>query len=209
MQSITDKQAGMDGMSTDFELSRDELELIQAHRKSKGRNPDYVLWDFDDNLRKVLTDGYDIHDRTGVGCKVLTGITSRIDISSRIPVPTRRATRWQSMLKEYLWFISGSHNINDLDRMGSRVWDYWRDDQFTMENDFPSGSIGYGYGFNLIHYGGDIRNVGSDPGFNQLEYVIDLLKNDPASRRIYDYTADDFELEDYKPLDKQNVPIAI
>jgi thymidylate synthase len=113
------------------------------------------------------------------------------------------------MLKEYLWFISGSHNINDLDRMGSRVWDYWRDDQFTMENDFPSGSIGYGYGFNLIHYGGDIRNVGSDPGFNQLEYVIDLLKNDPASRRIYDYTADDFELEDYKPLDKQNVPIAI
>ncbi len=171
-------------MTQSIDLTDDEYRLILNIREKKKRNPDYVLWDFDDNLEKVLKYGKDVKDRTGVGCRVLSGVTSAIDISKRVPVPTRRATTWKSMLLEYLWFVSGSHNINDLNKMGSRVWDFWRDDQFTQANNFPEGSIGYGYGFNLIHFGGDIRDVENNPGFNQLDYVLDLLQNEPTSRRI-------------------------
>lgn len=145
-------------------------------------NPNYVLYDFDNNMKKLIDSGMFLMDRTGVGCKFLPGVLSTVDISKRVPVPTRRKTAWKSMLKEYLWFLSGSHNINDLNKMGSKVWDFWRDDEFTQKNGFEDGSIGYGYGFNLIHYGADINDPSS--GFNQLDFVINELKTNPASRRI-------------------------
>jgi thymidylate synthase len=143
----------------------------------------YILDNFDDNLRKVLDHGYDMMDRTGVGCRYLPGITTEIDISQRVPVPTRRKTAWKSMLKEYLWFLTGSDNINDLRAMGSKVWDSWDDPEWAKKNGFKEGSIGYGYGPNLIRYGADINNP-EDKGFNQLDYVINELKTNPNSRRI-------------------------
>lgn len=145
-------------------------------------NPDYILHDFDKNLALVLSDGYDMMDRTGVGCRYLPGILTNVDISKRVPVPTRRKTAWKSMLKEYLWFVSGSSNINDLNQMGSKVWDFWRDDKFTEANGFEPGSIGYGYGYNLRNFGGDIKT--GTPGFDQLAYVVNELKTNPTSRRI-------------------------
>ena len=78
----------------------------------------------------------------------------------------------------------GSHNINDLNKMGSKVWDPWRDDEWASRNGFEKGSIGYGYGFNLIHFGGDINDVDKQPGINQLDYVVNELKNNRTSRRI-------------------------
>lgn len=170
---------------TDFGVvSPEEYNIIEKLRKEKQRNPNYVLWNFDDNLEKVINEGFQFSDRTGTGCKVLPGVLSTVDISKRIPVPTRRATVWKSMLKEYLWFLTGSHNINDLNKMGSKVWDFWKDDKWTEQNGFQQGSIGYGYGFNLLHFGGDIHNVEQNPGFNQLDYVVNELKNNRTSRRI-------------------------
>lgn len=174
-----------DNYNSDFAtVSIEEFKLIEKLRKEKERNKNYVLWNFDDNLEKVINTGFNLKDRTGTGCKVLPGILTTVDISERIPVLTRRATSWKSMLKEYLWFLTGSHNINDLNKMGSKVWDFWKDDKFTSENNLPQGSIGYGYGFNLLHFGGDIHNIDKNPGFNQLDYVVNELKNNRSSRRI-------------------------
>lgn len=142
----------------------------------------YILEDFDRNLEKVLRSGYDMMDRTGVGCRYLPGITTEVDISERVPVPTRRKTAWKSMLKEYLWFLTGSDNIQDLRDMGSGVWNAWDDPMWSIKNGFKSGSIGYGYGPNLIRYGADLST--EDAGFNQMDYVINELKNNPNSRRI-------------------------
>jgi len=88
------------------------------------------------------------------------------------------------MLREYLWFISGSNNIKDLNKMGSKVWDFWRNDSWALENGFEEGSIGYGYGTNLIHFGCDLKDMENNPGFNQLDYVINELKTNRNSRRI-------------------------
>ena len=154
-------------------ITEHEYNAILEQRKKQRRNPNYILWDFDDNLEKVINHGFDLKDRTGTGCKVLPGILSTIDISKRVPVPTRRATVWKSMLKEYLWFIKGSHNINDLNAMGSKVWDFWKDDNWTTANHFEQGSIGYGYGFNLLHFVCDIHDIENNPVFNQLyDFVI-------------------------------------
>ena len=164
-------------------ISDDEYKMVMRNRAVKN-NPDYVLMEFDNNMRRVLEEGYEMMDRTGTGVKYLPGITTTIDISERVPVLTRRKTAWKSMLKEYLWFLTGSDKIGDLNAMGSKVWDFWRDEEWATKNGFDSDSIGYGYGPNLIHSGGDLHDLKNNPGVNQMDYVINELKTNPHSRRI-------------------------
>jgi thymidylate synthase len=158
---------------------------------NKPRNSNYILRDFDENLAKVMDNGYDMNDRTGTGCRYLPGIVTTIDISERVPVPTLRATKWKSMLAEYLWFLTGSDRISDLrEKFGSKVWDYWQKSEWAKSKDLSEDSIGYGYGPNLIKFGEDISIYSHDdvdfftPGFNQIDHVINLLKTNPNSRRI-------------------------
>lgn len=147
-------------------------------------NPNYILHNFDKNMKDVLENGFELLDRTNVGCKYLPGILTKVDVSERVPVPTRRETNWKAMLKEYLWFLTGSNNIKDLNKMGSKVWDFWRDDEWALRNGFEEGSIGYGYGTNLIHFGCDLNDMENNPGFNQMDHVINELRNNRNSRRI-------------------------
>jgi len=157
-------------------------------------NPNYILTEYDSALKNILDTGFDIDDdRTGVGTKCLFGISTKYDISSRIPLLTKRKLFWQSIVKEVLWYISGSHNINDLENMGAKIWTPWKSDEFTTKHNLPQGSGGYIYGFNLIHYGADINalentgiGVSDTPinnGFNQLDYVINTLRKTPKSRQ--------------------------
>lgn len=180
-------------------LTKDEYETIVRERQVK-ENPDYVLMTFDQNLQRVLENGYEMMDRTGTGVKYLPGVTTTIDISKRIPVPTRRKTSWKSMLKEYLWFLTGSDKIRDLNQMGSKVWDFWKDEEWAISNGFAADSIGYGYGPNLIHCGGDLNDLERNPGVNQMDYVINELKTNLNSRRIL------FSFWRADTLDKQKLP---
>ncbi len=156
------------------------LNLVQ----NKERNPNYILRNFDENLAKIMDEGYDMEDRTGIGCRYLPGVTTTIDISERVPVPTLRATKWKSMLAEYLWFLTGSHRISYLrNNFGSKVWDAWEKTEGWKDKPWAKDSIGYGYGPNLINFG---ASLGAYPqrGFNQIDHVINLLKTNPSSRRI-------------------------
>jgi thymidylate synthase len=158
-------------------------EIIQ----NKPHNPNYILREFDENLAKIMDNGYDMDDRTGTGCRYLPGITTTIDISQRVPVPTLRATRWKSMLAEYLWFLTGSDLISELrNQFGSKVWDSWQKPEWADSKGLSKDSIGYGYGPNLVRYGQDISDDGGfEPnGFNQVNHVVNLLKTNPNSRRI-------------------------
>lgn len=137
-------------------------------------NPNYILHDFDNNLQQILDHGMNLDDRTGVGCRFLPGILTKVDISERVPIPVKRRTRWKSMLLEYLWFLTGSDRISDLEKMGSKVWNPWKNSEWATSRGFDEDSIGYGYGPNLINYN----------GVNQVDYVINLIKTQPNSRRI-------------------------
>lgn len=155
-------------------------------------NPDYILTEYDNALSNILHNGFDIDgDRTGVGTKCLFGLSTQYDISKRVPILTKRKVTWKSIVKEVLWYISGSHNINDLEQMGAKIWTPWKDDNFTSKHNLPQGSGGYIYGFNLIHYGANIQQIeyatkyGTpiESGFNQLDYVINTLRENPKSRQ--------------------------
>lgn len=152
-------------------------------------NFNYILRGFDYNLAKIMDEGYDMMDRTGVGCRYLPGITTTIDISERVPVCTKRATKWKAMLAEYLWFLTGSDRISVLEnKFNSKVWNSWKKPEWANKKNLDEDSIGYGYGPNLIHYGASLnpyeREMNEDQGFNQVDHVINLLRTNSNSRRI-------------------------
>ncbi|ADG36186.1 Td thymidylate synthetase [Acinetobacter phage Acj61] len=170
-------------------------------------NPNYVMREYDLALRDIIDNGFDIDgDRTGVGTVAKFGINTKYDISERVPVLTKRKVAWKSIVKEVLWYISGSSNINDLEAMGAKIWTPWKSKEFETKHGFVEGSAGYVYGFNLIHFGADVKQVESrrlaeqnpfnnvdehmldkiypkSKGFNQLDYVINTLRANPKSRQ--------------------------
>ena len=144
----------------------------------------YIMREYDRALDRIMQEGWDQKERTGKGCRSYFGLTTRYDISERVPVLTYRKIAWKSFVKEVLWYISGSHNIHHLEKMGCGVWTPWINDEFTNRVRLDQGSIGYGYGHNLIHFGSEIGIPAHiDPGFNQLDYVINTLRNNPSSRQ--------------------------
>lgn len=143
----------------------------------------YIMAEYDSALQNILDNGFTIDgDRTGHGTRCLFGLSTQYDISKRVPIMTKRKVSWQSIVKEVLWYISGSHNINDLEATGSKIWSPWKSDEFTSKHNLEEGSAGYVYGFNLIHFGEDIHNP-NPQGFNQLDYVINTLRDNPKSRQ--------------------------
>jgi thymidylate synthase len=67
---------------------------------------------------------------------------------------------------EMLWFLNGETNIQRFKDAGVKIWDAWADED---------GELGPVYGHQLRNFSGR--------GYDQLESVIDSLKNDPDSRR--------------------------
>ena len=168
---------------------------------------------YDTAMQSILDDGFSMPDRTGIGCKAKFGVSTDYDISTRVPIMTKRKVAYTSIIKEVLWYISGSHSINTLEKMGAKIWTPWKNNEFTRKNGLPEGSGGYIYGFNLIHFGANIyateawkqdvertfpelgpydEEVYSKAGinipvhllgFNQLDYVINTLRVTPTSRQ--------------------------
>ncbi len=181
----------------------------------------YIMTEYDNALRKILDQGFDIDgDRTGKGTRCMFGLSTSYDISEHVPIMTKRKVSWKAILREVLWYISGSHSIAELEQRNCGIWSPWKSDEFTNKHGLPQGSGGYIYGFNLIHFGADIRDTefyksslglyaqyntadaseqerefaarGIDEvekafegklGFNQLDYVINTLRDNPKSRQ--------------------------
>lgn len=167
----------------------------------------YIMSQYDTALNNIFENGFDIEgDRTGVGTRCLFGVNTEYDISEQVPILSYRKVAYKSIIRETLWYISGSHSISELEAQGCGIWTPWKNPAFTQKHGLPEGSGGYIYGFNLIHFGADIKqfenrkafsehhaNTLSDQflddiwknakGFNQLDYVINTLKANPKSRQ--------------------------
>ena len=131
-----------------------------------------------DILRDVLERGERREDRTGVGTLSRFGYQIRYALADGFPAVTTKRLVWKSMVSELLWFVSGSDNINDLKAIypHNRLWDGNYGDYLerlgVSANDGSMGRI----------YGAQWRRWAD--GVDQLQDAIDLIRNDPGSRRI-------------------------
>lgn len=149
----------------------------------------YVVQDYDNALRYILENGKWKENRTGVRTLAVFGIQSRYDLAEGFPLLTKRKINYKACFAELLWFLSGSTNNKDLQELGTNIWTPWVSKDFEDKHGFAEGSFGPVYGFQLRHFGGDYNKgergdgygVG---GFDQLEFIVNKLKNDPSCRRI-------------------------
>lgn len=128
-----------------------------------------------DLLQHVLDHGEKREDRTGTGTLSVFGYQMRFDLQKGFPLVTTKKCHLRSIIHELLWFLQGSTNIKYLNENGVSIWDEWADEK---------GELGPVYGAQWRHWGRGHRDEKGNPiDIDQIEILIDSLKNNPSSRR--------------------------
>lgn len=122
-----------------------------------------------DLLRDILANGIKKTDRTGTGTLSIFGRSIRHDYSYGFPLLTTKKMHTKSILGELLWFLKGTEDASFLLDNGIRIWNEWMMDGPNGNKILP------------WTYGTRWRNF---DGVDQIQNAIDLIKNDPYSRRI-------------------------
>lgn len=149
----------------------------------------YIMQPYDDSLREILANGVRKKNRTGIDTLSIFGIQTRYRIADRFPVLTGRRLWPKAIFAELLWVISGSTLNKDLQALDSNIWTPWVNAKFEKKNNYWPTALGPIYGFQLRHFGGEYGDGDTTHpwygrnGFDQLTYMIELLKSDPDSRR--------------------------
>lgn len=125
-------------------------------------------------------------DRTGVGTYKLFHRSLRFNLQDGFPLLTTKRMSLKSIIGELLWFISGSTNANVLkEKYGCTIWEEWKDED---------GELGKIYGHQWRNFGAaSEENDGwlfGVTGFDQLKWLINEIKTNPTSRRLYVTAAD-------------------
>lgn len=121
--------------------------------------------------KQILEQGEQRSDRTGVGTRSIFGAQARYDMREGFPLVTTKKVLFDAVVRELLWFLKGSTNINDGLAEYTPIWNAWADE---------SGELGPIYGSQWRNWGGS----NGEPGIDQIQGAIDLIKNNPTSRRI-------------------------
>ena len=121
-----------------------------------------------DLLDRILTEGHKKTDRTGTGTLSVFGNQMRFNLEDGFPLLTTKKLHLKSIIYELLWFLRGDTNVRWLQEHGVRIWNEWADE---------NGELGPVYGHQWRSWpdynGGTI---------DQIQNVIDLIKNHPDSR---------------------------
>ncbi len=123
-----------------------------------------------DLLRDILDNGVEKGDRTGTGTLSVFARQFRHDLADGFPLLTTKKLHFKSIANELIWFLSGDTNTRWLKENGVSIWDEWATEE---------GDLGPIYGAQWTNW--PTKDGGS---INQIDYVVDTLRNNPDSRRI-------------------------
>src|SRR3990167_5820100 len=122
-----------------------------------------------DLLKKIMAEGVDHKDRTGVGTKRIFGYQMRFDLSKGFPLLTTKKLHTKSIIYELLWFLRGDTNIKYLNEHGVTIWNEWAD---------ADGNLGRVYGTQWCDW-----RTPDGRSINQIDQLIEQIKANPDSRR--------------------------
>ena len=159
---------------------------------------------YHDLLQDILKNGETRDDRTGVGTISVFARQLRFDLRQNFPAITTKKLAWKACVGELLWFLEGSNDERRLAEIthGTRegvvtIWTpnamapYWK-----PKADFE-GDLGRVYGVQWRNWHSPVPDsppdIDDDYGqfwfdpngkvIDQIQVLIDGLKNDPYSRR--------------------------
>lgn len=143
-----------------------------------------------DLVKRVLDNGVLKENRTGTDTISSFAEFYRVDLSDGFPLLTTKKVFFRSVVLELLWYLRGEDHIKWLrDENNCHIWDAWADE---------SGHVGPIYPvlwrkFPTLNEKEAIidgnasaitKSIWSKDTVDQIQNAIDLLKNNPNSRRI-------------------------
>jgi len=142
-------------------------------------------------MQNIMIEGIERTDRTNTGTISLFGTRQHYTLTDTFPLCTTKRIFFRAVFEELKLYLSGKTDNGILNEKGINIWDGNTTRKFLDNRgltNYPIGDMGETYGFNFLHFGGEYKdcktNYTSENGYNQLDNVIYLLKNDPTSRRI-------------------------
>ena len=133
-----------------------------------------------DFVKTVLNNGIKRTNRTGIDTIMYFGYHYKVNLQAGFPLLTTKKVFFNSVIHELLWYLKGETHIRNL-RKHTKIWDAWTSEDKNWE-------IGKMYGYQWVNWEkfsedsktGEIRKT----YVNQIQNVIDLIKNNPDSRRM-------------------------
>lgn len=114
-------------------------------------------------IKDILDNGYYDNNRTGIPTYKLPHQVMQFNLQKEFPILTTKFVAFKTAARELLWiFQDQSNNVHDLQAQNVNIWDEW-----MMED----GTIGTSYGWVVKK-------------FDQIDKLIDSLKNNPQDRRM-------------------------
>ena len=89
-------------------------------------------------VQEVFANGIVKTDRTGTGTLSVFGAQKKYDLRDGFPMVTTKKVSYGAILRELLWFLKGSTNINDELTQYTPIWNPWADE---------NGELGPVYGY--------------------------------------------------------------
>ena len=129
------------------------------------------------------------------------GLRMEFDLLKSFPLLTTKRVGWKTILRELLWFISGSTNNNELIKNKVNIWTQ-NAEEYNSRSEYEEGDLGPIYGFQWRHFGAKYKGHNEDyenSGVDQLKYIIDEIKSNPSSRRLI--------LNSWNPVDIPNMAL--
>lgn len=153
-----------------------------------------------DLLKDILDNGeWKEAARSGMPrTKEVFGRIMKFDLQEGFPLLTTKRMHLRGIVAELLWFLSGSTNVYDLNKMGCKIWNedayrYYKNRGGLLKKEawlellnsdtispkekkyFDCGNI---YGHQWGNFGGDNNSI----GFHQIMNLIENIKVNPNSR---------------------------
>ena len=133
-------------------------------------------------LQKILDEGSDRTDRTGVGTRALFGLYMRFNMQDGFPALTTKKLAFKAVKSELLWFLEGSNDdarLGELNGSEKTIWtanleaDYWKPHRAHPTD------LGRIYG---VQWRAWRKPDGTT--VDQLADVIEKIKTNPYDRRL-------------------------
>lgn len=133
-----------------------------------------------DVLKKIMDEGTNRPDRTGVGSRAVFGVLMRFRMSNGFPAVTTKKLAFEAVKAELIWFLSGSQDVKELQKLGCHIWDGNADAPYWAPKAKFKGDLGRVYGVQWRSWKSPYTNTPID----QIDNVIKKLKENPNDRRI-------------------------
>lgn len=145
-----------------------------------------------DLLQTIIDTGTRQKNRTGIDTFMIPGYMLKFDLREGFPAVTTKKLAFKSIVGELIGFLRGCDTAKEFRDLGCKVWDAnsrapaWLTNEFYIKNTNDTETFGESEGYLGRIYSKQYTDWACSDGsrLNQVQHLINEIKNNPTSRRL-------------------------